>query len=34
MQIVVLTNPGETSWEGKTFYVPIAIADATRRQLL
>jgi hypothetical protein len=31
MQIVVLTNPGETSWEGKTFYVPIA--DDTRRQL-
>ena len=31
MQIVVLTNPGETSWVGKTFYVPIA--DATRRQL-
>ena len=31
MQIQVLTNPGETSWEGKTFYVPIA--DATRRQL-
>ena len=31
MQIVVLTNPGEASWVGKTFYVPIA--DATRRQL-
>ena len=36
MQIVVLTNPGETSWVGKTFYVPVsAKTDGTdRTQLL
>ena len=35
MQIVVLTNPGETSWVGKTFYVPVdASTDGTTRTQL
>jgi len=35
MQIVVLTNPGEASWVGKTFYVPIdAETDGTSRYQL
>ena len=35
MQIQVLTNPGETSWEGKTFYVPAntSTGGTTRTQL-
>ena len=35
MQIVVLTNPGETSWVGKTFYVPVDASTngSTRTQL-
>ena len=32
MQIVVLTNPGETSWVGKTFYVTTT-GGSQRRQL-
>ena len=36
MQIQVLTNPGETSWVGKTFYVPVSAktAGTERTQLL
>jgi len=35
MQIQVLTNPGETSWVGKTFYVPVsAKTDGTERTQL
>ena len=35
MQIEVLTNPGETSWEGRTFYVPAdAKTDGTDRTKL
>ena len=35
MQIVVLTNPGELSWEGRTFYVPVnAKTDGTERTQL
>ena len=35
MQIVVLTNPGEISWEGRTFYVPVnAKTDGTERTQL
>ena len=34
MQIQVLTNPGETSWEGKTFFIiTTAKTDGTRYQL-
>ena len=35
MQIQVLTNPGEASWVGKTFYVPVsAKTDGTERTQL
>jgi hypothetical protein len=35
MQIVVLTNPGELSWVGRTFYVPVnAKTDGTERTQL
>jgi hypothetical protein len=35
MQIVVLTNPGEASWVGRTFYVPVdAVTDGSTRYQL